>query len=341
MKKIIIPVIIVAVAAALFINLKRNGKTLEDTALFSGTVETTEVRFSFKTNGRIKSSLFEEGDTVSQGDLVAELDDTDEKLLVSASKAELAYREAALQEVLAGSRKQEIKNAKASVDKAKSAQKRAKADLDQAETDRNRFKELYIQNGISKRDYEIYETNYKKALNTYEETKATVRSAKEKLSLTIEGARNEAINKAKAMVAIAEASLDQAMQKLKYTKLYSPITGVVLSKPSEAGEYIQPGSVILTAGRLDKVWVRGYVNEKYLGKIKLGDTAVIKTDSYPEKEYKGKITYISDEAEFTPKSVQTRDERLNFMYRIKVTLENKEMELKLGMPVEGSIKLEQ
>ncbi len=94
---------------------------------------------------------------------------------------------------------------------------------------------------------------------------------------------------------------------------------------------------MLTIANLHDLWIRGYVSEGYLGKVKIGQEVIIKSDSYPEKEYMGKITYIADEAEFTPKSVQTYDERINFMYMVKVSVDNKALELKQGMPVEGKI----
>jgi HlyD family secretion protein len=271
---------------------------------------------------------------------VATLDDADEKLGVSAAEAGLSYAQATLSEVLAGSRKQEIRNAKAALDMADAGVKKAEASLSQAKSDNERFKALYEANGVSKRTYELYETAYETAQQAYKEATAAKAKAAETLSLAVEGARSEEIEKAKANVSIYEQTLEQAKQKLVYTKLHSPISGVVLTRSAENGEFIQTGNTVLTVADLTDMWIRGYVSEDYLGKVKLGQKVMIKSDSYPDKEYIGKVSYISSEAEFTPKTVQTYDERINFMYMIKVTVDNTSKELKYGMPVEGRIILE-
>jgi len=339
-KKLLILIPIIIIGAIFLKSSKMRNNQPDNAYLFSGTAEATEVRLSFKTSGRINNIFFDEGDSVQKGALVAVLDDTDEKLTVSAAEANLAYNNVVLAEVLAGSRKQEIRNAKAAVDMAIANVKKSETELNQAVMDRNRFKSLYAENGVSKRTYELYETAYEKALHTSEEAKASERKAQENLSLAIEGARSEAIEKAKAMVSISEQSLMQAKQKLEYTNLISPISGQVLTRVSENGEFIQTGSVVMTIADIKSLWVRGYVSEQYLGKIKIGQKVIIKSDSYPDKEYIGKVSYIADEAEFTPKTVQTYNERINFMYMIKISVDNSAMELKQGMPVEGKIIFE-
>lgn len=341
MKKIFLLIIPIIIITAVFIKTSKTTVSHPDGAyLFTGTAETTSVRLSFKTSGRIENIAFDEGDYIKKDSLVATLDDTDEKLGVSAAEAGLQYAEATLSEVLAGSRKQEIRNAKAALDMAEAGVKKANAELEQAKADKDRFEALYTANGVSKRTYELYNTAYDKATQAYEEAKASKVKAKESLSLAIEGARNEAIEKAKANVSIYEQALEQAKQKLLYTNLYSPISGTVLTRSAENGEFIQTGYSVLTVADLSDMWIRGYVSEDYLGKIKLGQKVIIKSDSYPDKQYEGKISYISSEAEFTPKTVQTYDERINFMYMIKVTVNNENRELKYGMPVEGRIILE-
>lgn len=339
MKKLpllIIPVIIIAFVA--FKAFNTNTTQPEGAYLFTGTAEATEVRLSFKIPGRISVINFDEGDKVQQGDLAAGLDKTDEKLAVSSAEANLAFNNAALAEVLAGSRKQEIKNAKAALDMAQAAVKKAASELEQAKTDKVRFEKLFAEKGVSERTYELYQTAYEKALHSHEEAKASETRAKETLSLTIEGARSEAIDKAKALVSVAEESLKQAQQKLDYTSLTAPISGSVISRTAEPGEFIQTGAAVLTIADIKNLWIRGYVSENYLGKVKLGQRVIIKSDSYPGKTYEGKISYISDEAEFTPKTVQTYNERINYMYMIKVTVDNSSLELKEGMPVDGRIE---
>jgi len=341
MKKIVIILIPILIIAAIFIKTTSTQTTQPEGAyLFTGTAETTSIRLSFKTSGRINSIIYDEGDNIEMDALVATLDDADEKLGVSAAEAGLAYAQATLSEVLAGSRKQVIKNAKAALDMAEAGVKKAEAELSQAKADNERFKALYEAKGVSKRTYELYKTAYETAQQAYKEAKASKVKATESLSLAIEGSRSEAIEKARANVSIYEQTLEQAKQKLIYTKLYSPVSGVVLTRSAENGEFIQTGSTVLTVADLTDMWIRGYVSEDYLGKVKLGQKVIIKSDSYPDKEYIGRVTFISSEAEFTPKTVQTYDERINFMYMIKVTVDNTSQELKYGMPVEGRIILD-
>ncbi|MCX5909933.1 MAG: efflux RND transporter periplasmic adaptor subunit [Deltaproteobacteria bacterium] len=127
--------------------------------------------------------------------------------------------------------------------------------------------------------------------------------------------------------------------QIGYSQLYAPIPGVVLVKNSEAGEFVVPGGTVITLGDLERPWLKAFINEIDLGRIKLGQKVSVTTDSYPDKVYPGKITFISSEAEFTPKNVQTAKERVKLVYRIKVTLANPEKELKPGMPADGKIHL--
>lgn len=338
MKKIIVFLIIITLLGALIYTfLLKNGKNTENLKRFSGTVEITDVNISFKVSGRLKCILFEEGEKIEKGDMVAELDDKDELISLSAAKANLEYKKVTLDAVLAGSRVQEIKSARASVYMALAAQKRAVADVNQAKNDRDRYKKLFDSKGVSQRDYEVYETAYIKALSAEKEAFESVQRAKENLSLVVEGSRSEDIKKAEAVVVIAEEEVKKAEAALEYTKIYSPINGKVLTKPAEVGEFVQPGGVIITAGDIQNAWVRGYISQKILGKIKIGQKVKIYSDSYPEKVYEGVVSYIGEEAEFTPKSVETDEERVKLMFRIKVTVDNKDEELKPGMPVVGEI----
>lgn len=338
MKKVLILLLIAAAAAGYFF-MSQNKVIITDKVRFSGTVEVTDVTLAFKVQGRVQDVLFSEGDDVKAGEEVARLENTDQKLAVETAQANVLLSSAALEELSAGSRKQEIHSAQANVEMAKAALSRAMDESAQAKSDRDRNEQLQKSGAISRQDFEKYDTAYKKSVNTVKEAEAIVKTAEEALSLTIEGTRSETIKKAHAALTVAQTSLMSAEQNLKYTSIVSPINGKVLTRPAEPGEYVQAGTVIMTVADVANAWVRGYISEKDLGRIKLGDIVDVKSDSYPSKVYKGRITYISDEAEFTPKTVQTSDERVNFMYRIKVSLDNRELELKAGMPVDGTIVL--
>lgn len=140
-----------------------------------------------------------------------------------------------------------------------------------------------------------------------------------------------------ANVEALKASLELAETRLGFANLSSPIDGFVLVKSAEAGEVVQPGTTVFTAADLHDIWLTAYVNETDLGKVKLNQEAQVITDTYPGKAYKGRISFISQEAEFTPKQIQTSEERVKLVYRIKIKIDNPELELKPGMPADGYI----
>ena len=144
--------------------------------------------------------------------------------------------------------------------------------------------------------------------------------------------RRAQVEQARAQVAVVEAQLADAV-------VTSPVNGVVLVKSAEAGEVLAAGTTFLTIGEMDRPWLRAYIGETDLGRVKLGAKVKVTTDSYPGKIYWGKVTFISSEAEFTPKQIQTPEERVKLVYRIKIEVENPEHELKLNMPAEAEIVL--
>jgi HlyD family secretion protein len=153
------------------------------------------------------------------------------------------------------------------------------------------------------------------------------------------GPRREDIDDARSQVEQARANLKLIETQLGYTVLTSPLSGVVLVKSSEVGEVVNPGTSVLTIGDIENVWLRAYVPETELGRIKWGQEVLVTTDLQPKKEYKGRISFISSQAEFTPKQIQTEKERVTLVYRIKVDLPNRDRELKPGMPADGRILL--
>jgi len=141
----------------------------------------------------------------------------------------------------------------------------------------------------------------------------------------------------KANMEALKASLDLANTRLGFADLASPIDGFVLVKSAEAGEVVQVGSTVFTVVDLRDIWLTAYINETDLGRVKLNQPAEIKTDTYPNKVYKGRISFISQEAEFTPKQIQTTEERVKLVYRIKIRADNSSLELKPGMPADAYI----
>ena len=271
-------------------------------------------------------------------------------------KAELASNAARLQELQSGSRPQEIQEAKAAVDSAQSEFDRAKRDWDRAQT-------LYKNDDISTAQYDQYR-------NRWENAEAMLKQTKERQNLVLAGPRVEQIDAASAQmdraraalkmtesnaleirrreqelplrrseIARAAASLAMIESQLADTLAYSPVDGVVLVKAADVGEVLAAGTTIVTIGDIDHPWLRAYVNETDLGRVKLGTKAKITTDSYPGKEYEGRVSFIASEAEFTPKQIQTKEERVKLVYRIKIDLKNPDHELKSNMPADAVLHL--
>ena len=305
----------------------------------SGNIEVTETQMSFKVPGRLEERLVDEGDPVRVGQPLARLEKTDQKIAVAQADANLAYARAVLAELEAGSRSQEIETARAEFDKAVAAEKSAVVRLDQAKADVERYSVLYREGGVSKRMFETYTTQFETARNSRDEALSRIRLAREQLDLRMIGPRRETLDQAGAKVKAAEEALNQARQQLDSTEITSPLDGVVLSNSAEAGEYLNPASPVVTLGEIARPWLRAYINEKDLGRIQLRQQVSVTSDSFPGKIYPGKVTFISDQAEFTPKTVQTFEERVKLMYRIKIDLENPDNELKPGMPADAVIDL--
>jgi HlyD family secretion protein len=275
---------------------------------------------------------------------------------VAARRAELGQAQAKLDAMLNGSRKQDVQQSEAGVADAKAQLEFARQDWARAET-------LYKNEDISTQQYDQYRTKFDSA-------KAILRQAEEKLSMVKEGPRQEDIAGGRADVARAQAAVrtaeanrlellrkEQELEARKAeierskaqeqisesqiddTSVYAPIDGVVLMKSAEVGEVVAAGTTVLTLADLDHPWLRAYINETDLGRVKLGQKVKLTTDSYPGKIYEGRVTFISSEAEFTPKQIQTKEERVKLVYRIKIDVDNQSHELKNNMPVDAEIVL--
>jgi HlyD family secretion protein len=326
MKRILLIAIIAAATAGLLYYFVTRGNGGNGTYLkVSGNIEATEVDVGFKVSGRIVGRFFEEGDWVDQGKVLARLDDEDLRNRLEVARATLMSAQARLSKLLAGSRPEEIREAEAALNQAK-------FDLDNKETQNERMKSLFEKKVVPKETSDNAEAAFKIA-------KAAFERAKENYLLVKEGPRKEDIEDAKAQVDQARASVKLNETQLSYTTLYSPISGVVLVKSGEVGEVVNPGTSILTMADIENIWLKAYIPETSLSEVKWGQDVIVTTDLQPKKEYKGKISFISSQAEFTPKQIQTEKERVTLVYRIKVDISNKNHELKPGMPADGRILL--
>jgi HlyD family secretion protein len=169
--------------------------------------------------------------------------------------------------------------------------------------------------------------------------RATYERVKQHHDQIVEGTRKEQISVNRANLQLAREMFEMSRVKLGYTVLKAPISGVVLVRQAELGEVVVPGAPVVTIADLDHLWVRGYISETDLGRIRWGQAATVRTDTFPHTTYPGRVSFISSEAEFTPKSVETHKERVTLVYRVKIDLDNPNHELKPGMPADAMIEV--
>ena len=292
----------------------------------SGNVEAHESLVGFKVEGRIIELPVEEGQQIEQGSLLARLEDADLKQKVRIDEDTVRVRESSLALTLAGTRQQELKATQQSMIDAQ-------ADLDEKQLDNDRLQKLFAKDEVSAQDRDLAATALKRA-------DATFKAAQQRYNEALEGNRKEEIAIAQANLKEAGGSLGLSRVNLAYSVLRSPSTGVITVRQAELGEVVAPGTPVVTIADLDHIWLRAYISETDLGRIHWGQDAAITTDTYPGKQYHGRISFIASDAEFTPKSVQTYEERVTLVYRIKIDIDNPNHELKPGMPADAHITLE-
>jgi HlyD family secretion protein len=290
----------------------------------SGTIECTQVQISPLVAGRILSLPPREGTTVKEGDLVAKLDSTDYELKLVELKAMQVQAEAQLDLLLAGSRQEDILRGKAQFEEAKAAERATKADL-------LRTEELFDKQSASRKQLDDAKALAERAV-------ANVDAAGQVLNRLENGNRQEEIRIAKAQADQARARVAQTEKAIRDCTVTSPAAGFVTDRIREDGEYVAPGAPLVTLSRLDDIWLSVYIPESRLGKVKLGQPAWVRIDGDPAF-HPGFISFVAAEAEFTPRNVQTPEERAKLVYRLRITLENRDRIFKPGMPADGYLKL--
>lgn len=324
-----IPVLIllaVVIAAGVYFYPRLTKKSQPENQLtLSGNIEAHESLVSFKVQGRIVDLPVEEGQSVDSGTLLARLDDADYRQKIRIDEANVHVRESNLALVLAGTREQEVKASQQTV-------LDAQADLQQKKLDYDRAQQLFSKDEVSAQDRDLAETARKRA-------EATFLAAQQRYNQAVEGSRKEDVAIARANVAEASATLGLSRVNLGYATLFAPSAGVITVRQAELGEVVVPGTPVVTLADLDHIWLRAYLAETDLGRIRWGQDATVTTDTYPGKQYRGRVSFISSTAEFTPKSVQTSKERVTLVYRIKIDIDNPNHELKPGMPADAHISL--
>jgi len=301
---------------------QRTGDT--DQIELSGTVEAREVDLAFQVGGRIAKLLVDEGDAVKAEQGVAELDARDYELALRNATAQAEAAQAALAALQAGTRVQELRVAEAQLAKAQ-------ADLDYARVEFKRIADLVARKLAPQDQLDQAQQRQNVAL-------AGVEQARQNLALLREGPRQEDIDQAAATLRARQAAVEIARQQLGYVQLRSPVAGVVSVRLAEGGEVVSPGKAVLRIAELGRPWVRAYLNETDLARVRLGQSAEVRVDGLSGKVLAGRLAFISPDAEFTPKTVETRALRVDLVYRVKIEVDNPDGALKLGQPADVMLK---
>ena len=304
----------------------------------SGHVEATDVRVAPEVGGRIVNLTVNEGDRVEVGTIVLRLDTRDAQLAIDRARAEQRAAEAQLRLLQAGSRPEEIRQSDAQAQAARDEAQATRAELASAEADLQRFEALLEANAGSRKQRDDARTRRDVARERVQAADSRLRAAEQGTVKLRSGARPQEIDAARARVAAAASAVASAEELLKDSEVASPARGIVSEKLAEPGEVIAPRSPVLVITDLDNAWADVYVPEPVIPRLRMGQAAKIFTDA-GGSGLQGSVTYISPKAEFTPRNVQTAEERSKLVYRVRISIDNKDGVLKAGMPVEAEIPL--
>jgi HlyD family secretion protein len=335
----IVPTPIVArifVAASLAAAAACNQRAPADRVRVSGQVEATDVQVASQVAGRILELGVAEGDRVEAGAVIARLDTADAELALARARAERDQAEAQLRLLQAGSRIEDVRQAEAQVAASEAEASAAAADLAAAETDVERFEQLLASNSGSRKQRDDAVARRNIARERAQAARDRVRAAREGLLRVRAGARPEEIAAARARVAAAAAQVSVWEKAIADATVTSPVAGVVTQKIADQGELVQPRAPIVVVTDLDHAWANVYVDEPVVPRLTVGQKATLFTDAGGEG-IPGTIGYVSDKAEFTPRNVQTAEDRSKLVYRVKILADNRSGVLKPGMPVEAEI----
>jgi HlyD family secretion protein len=325
-RKVAVVLLLSAAIAAVWWSIARRDDPHRDVLVLTGTVEATDARLGFEAGGRLATVVPREGQPVTAGLELATLDGAEPAARREQAAAVVAAAQARLAELERGPRAEEIVQAEA--ERTTAAERLADAERELARA------RLLVEGGAAPQEA------LDKASLAREVAAARVEQTGAAVRLLRRGAREEQLAAQRAVVAQAEAALAAAEVAAARTVLRAPFAGLVTVRHREPGEVVAPGAPVLTLLDRDDRWVRVYVPEDRLGAVALGGTASLRSDTYPDKRYRGEVVHVADEAEFTPKNVQTAEERVLLVYAAKVrVLDDPGYELKPGMPVDVELAL--
>mgnify|MGYP003590510807 CR=1 FL=1 len=319
-KRLRVLLILLIVAGLTTAALWRYQQQQQQARVFTGTVEVTKTDITAKINGYISDWTLQEGSFVQAGQLVARLDRKDLTAAGKRDQAALEKAKAQLADLEKGARPAEKKEAAANT-------AAAQAEFDQAQKDLTRQSALYAASAISRQQLDTSQS-------AYDTAEAHLRAASEREALLLAGNREDVIAAAREEVTRARAAADITSIEAGDSEIKSPLSGYVLTKNIENGEYAAAGTPLATIADLQDAWIRIYIPSTELGRYKIGDAARIRTDAFPDQVFSGKIREIRDSAEYTPRQSITPRERANMVFAVKISVDNAQEVFKPGMPAD-------
>jgi len=290
----------------------------------SGTIEAREIHVASKVGGQVERLLFEEGARVRAGEILAVIDHTAVDIQLRRAEAGVALASAQLALLRKGARSEDIEQAEAALRQAETA-------LAVADADARRMRGLAEKGSVTAKQREDAEARQAVAR---EQANAARENARKIRRLV----RPEELEAAEARLAEAGAAADLLRNTVADSTITSPLEGVVTARPIEAGELLTPGAVVAVLTEIDRVHVMFYITEAELARVRLGDTAEVRVDGWPDRSFEGRVTYLSPQAEFTPKNVQTKEDRVKLVFGVKVEIPNPDGLLKPGLPADATIR---
>ena len=320
-------VVVAALGAGGWLYARRTEMRAGPTPTFYGDVDIREVQPTFNASGHIASMLVQEGAAVRRGELLATLDATRYAAALAQAKATMQNLKAQLDKLLAGSRPEEIAQAKAAMDALRIT-------YQNDEVTYRRFATLAATSAATLQQRDNARAAFESVRQQYE-------AAKQAYILAVKGPRKEDIDAARAAYEAAAAAVALARREYHDTRLHAPADGVVEDRILEPGDMASPATPVFTVALTSPLWVRAYVPESELGRVRYGMAATVTTDSYPGTVYHGWVGYVSPTAEFTPKTVETPALRTALVYQMRIYVCDPRGQLRLGMPASVHIDPEQ
>jgi len=338
MRKKAVVIVIVLAFITLTVLGDRYFNSSSDSNTYSGTIEGTEIPVQPELGGRIVELLVSEGQVIKSGDIIAKLEDSQAKISLDIAKIQQTQAQAKLNDLLGGARAEEIRRLEYVVTQAKANLSALEPNLKFEEDNLVNNQKLYETGTISKQAVDAQQNKLDTLKAQYESVQASVNAAEASLDQAQAGYTQPTIQAQKAAVDIAAQSIKTAELGLSKLTIKSPVSGQVLYQNVESGQVVNPGTTLATILDPNDLWIKIYIPGAKLSQIKMGGTVSIVADAYSDKTFNGQIQYISNQAEFTPKNVQTKEERTTTVYAIKISITEGKDQLKAGMPADVTLE---